>query len=100
FFYSFLILKLLRMIKLLHSVSITMICLLFATTVHGQDVEARLAELDIQLIKGNPPTANYLKAVTSGNYVYLSGHGPDKPEGGQVIGKLGADLTVEEGKAA
>jgi enamine deaminase RidA (YjgF/YER057c/UK114 family) len=35
-----------------------------------------------------------------GNTVYLSGHGPDKPEGGQVFGKLGKDLTVEQGQAA
>jgi len=89
--------------KLVQTASIMMICVFFATSARGQevaDVEARLEQLGIQLIQGNPPTANYLKAVTSGNYVYLSGHGPDKPEGGQVIGKLGADLKVEEGKEA
>lgn len=32
--------------------------------------------------------------------VYLSGHGPDKPEGGQVTGKLGSDLTIEQGQQA
>ncbi|MEJ7682379.1 MAG: hypothetical protein WKG06_31915 [Segetibacter sp.] len=31
-----------------------------------------------------------------GNLVYLSGHGPDKPEGGQVTGKVGSDLTIEQ----
>lgn len=66
----------------------------------GYDVERRLEELGIQLVTPNPPTANYLKAKRSGKLVYLSGHGPDKPEGGQVIGKLGSDLTIEEGKAA
>jgi enamine deaminase RidA (YjgF/YER057c/UK114 family) len=30
----------------------------------------------------------------------LSGHGPDKPGGGQVFGKVGKDLTLEEGAAA
>lgn len=64
------------------------------------DVEERLEELNIQLATPNPPTANYLKSRRTGNLIFLSGHGPDKPEGGQVTGKLGSDLTVEEGKEA
>ena len=64
------------------------------------DVENKLKELGIHLIPPVPPTANFLKAVRIGNMVYLSGHGPDKPEGGQVIGKLGSDLTIEEGQQA
>ena len=35
-----------------------------------------------------------------GNMVYLSGHGPDKPEGGHVTGKVGSDLTLEQAKDA
>ncbi len=64
------------------------------------DPEARIKELGIQLIMPTPPIANYLKAVRVGNLVYLSGHGPDKPGGGQVTGKLGSDLTVEQGRDA
>src|SRR6476469_8450931 len=64
------------------------------------DVESRLKELSIQLITPTAPTANFLKAVRIGNLVYLSGHGPDKPEGGQMIGKLGSDLTIEQGQQA
>lgn len=64
------------------------------------DIEERLQELGIQLVEPNAPTANYLKATRSGNLIFLSGHGPDKPEGGQVIGKMGVDLTVEEGAEA
>lgn len=64
------------------------------------DVEKRLEELGIQLQTPTPPTANYLKAARAGNLVYLSGHGPDKPGGGQVIGKLGSDLTLEQGQEA
>ena len=64
------------------------------------DPEAKIKELGIQLITPTPPIANYLKAVRVGNLVYLSGHGPDKPEGGQVTGKLGRDLTVEQGRDA
>jgi enamine deaminase RidA (YjgF/YER057c/UK114 family) len=62
--------------------------------------ENRLKELGIHLIEPVAPTANFLKAVRIGNLVYLSGHGPDKPEGGQVIGKLGSDLTIEQGQEA
>ncbi|MEJ7740108.1 MAG: RidA family protein [Chitinophagaceae bacterium] len=63
-------------------------------------VEIKLKELGINLITPSSPTANYLKARRIGNLVYLSGHGPDKPEGGQVTGKLGSDLTLEQGQQA
>jgi enamine deaminase RidA (YjgF/YER057c/UK114 family) len=62
--------------------------------------ESRLKELTISLAEPAAPTANFLKAVRIGNLVYLSGHGPDKPEGGQIIGKLGSDLTIEQGQEA
>ncbi len=64
------------------------------------DVEARLKDLGITLIKPPAPVANFKTAVKVGNMLYLSGHGPDKPGGGQVIGKVGADLTTEQGKEA
>lgn len=64
------------------------------------NVETRLTELGINLITPSSPTANYLKANRIGKLVYLSGHGPDKPEGGQVTGKLGTDLTIEQGQEA
>ncbi|MCF2444927.1 RidA family protein [Dyadobacter sp. CY345] len=64
------------------------------------DYEARIKEKNIKLIKPVAPIANYVKAVQVGNLVYLSGHGPDKPEGGQMIGKVGAELTIEQGKEA
>lgn len=71
-----------------------------AITNDGIDAEQRIIDLGIELIMPNPPTANYLKSKRIGNMVYLAGHGPDKPDGGQVIGKLGADLTLEEGVEA
>jgi len=67
----------------------------------GYDVEQRLEELGIELRPPTPPTANYVRAVQTGNLVYLAGHGPDKPEGGQIHGKMGTgDLTLEEGQLA
>jgi enamine deaminase RidA (YjgF/YER057c/UK114 family) len=64
------------------------------------DPEASIKKLGIQLIKPSAPVANYVKAVRVGNVVYLSGHGPDKPEGGLIIGKVGDDLTLEQARDA
>src|SRR5690606_24536524 len=65
------------------------------------DVNQRLADLGIELREPVPPVANYVTSVRSGNLIFLSGHGPDLPEGGQVIGKVGTNgLTVEQGREA
>lgn len=65
------------------------------------DVEERISELGIELSNPTPPVANYVKAVRTGNLIFLSGHGPDKPEGGLVNGRVGTDqITVEEAKQA
>ncbi|AEL25722.1 RidA family protein [Cyclobacterium marinum] len=63
----------------------------------GVDAEQRIKDLGIELITPKPPTANYLKAKTMGNVVYLAGTGPDRPDGTQVTGKLGSELSLEEG---
>jgi enamine deaminase RidA (YjgF/YER057c/UK114 family) len=44
--------------------------------------------------------ANYVPAVRSGNLVFVSGHGPRSDDGSFVAGKLGRDLSREEGYAA
>ena len=62
--------------------------------------EAKLKELGIELNTAAQPNNHFVPAVTSGNLVFLSGHGPRKPEGGAVQGKVGKDLTIEEGKDA
>lgn len=62
--------------------------------------EARLQAMGIELPELPAPVANYVRAVTTGNLVFLAGHGPARPEGGYVTGRLGDDLTVEEGRAA
>lgn len=63
-------------------------------------MEERLKELGIELGEPSPPIANYVKAVRTNNLVFLSGHGPDKPDGTLVRGKLGSDLMLEEGQEA
>jgi enamine deaminase RidA (YjgF/YER057c/UK114 family) len=62
-------------------------------------VEEKLKELGLELPSAAKPVANYVPAVRSGNLVFLSGHGPVSKDG-VVTGKLGSELTVEEGYAA
>ena len=64
------------------------------------NVEARLKELNIQLTTPKPPTASFMKTVRVGNLVYTSGHGPDRAEGSPLTGRVGADLTLEQGQEA
>ena len=64
------------------------------------DPEARLNELGIELGTPPQPVANYVSAVRSGNLVFLAGHGPQLPEGGYVTGKVGTELSIEEGYEA
>jgi enamine deaminase RidA (YjgF/YER057c/UK114 family) len=62
--------------------------------------EDRARELGLDLSTRSGPLANYVSAVTTGNLVFLSGHGPLKPGGGLVTGRLGDDLSVEQGAEA
>lgn len=62
--------------------------------------ESRLAALGIELPRPPAPVANYVRAVRTGNLVFLAGHGPLRPGGGYVTGKLGRELSVEEGYRA
>ena len=62
-------------------------------------VEERLKELGIVLPEIQAPWANYVSVVISGSVVYLSGQLPSL--GGELIkGKLGTNLTVEQGRKA
>ncbi|WZO96927.1 RidA family protein [Isosphaeraceae bacterium EP7] len=62
--------------------------------------EARIAELNLELPPAPKPVATYLPAVTTGKFVYVSGHGPLRPDGSLHQGKLGDDLDVAAGQAA
>ena len=63
--------------------------------------EARLRKLNITLPVPPTPVAKYKPAVRVGNMLYVSGHGPAKVEGQKmVLGKLGANVTIEQGKAS
>jgi enamine deaminase RidA (YjgF/YER057c/UK114 family) len=64
------------------------------------DPEAKLKELGITLPTPQAPVANYVNAVRTGNLLFLAGKGPTGPDGKDVVGKLGRDLTVEQGYQA
>lgn len=64
------------------------------------DPEAKLQELGITLNTPSAPVANYVNAVRTGNLIFLAGKGPRKADGENITGKLGADLTIEEGYEA
>jgi enamine deaminase RidA (YjgF/YER057c/UK114 family) len=61
--------------------------------------KARLAQLGVVLPQVVAPVASYVPAVRTGNLVYTAGQLPI--EGGKLVrtGKLGADVSPEEGKA-
>jgi enamine deaminase RidA (YjgF/YER057c/UK114 family) len=62
-------------------------------------IDQRLAELGLVLPALSPPVGNYLGCVIDGDLVYVGGHGPI--DGSPVLrGKVGGDLTVEEGRRA
>ncbi len=60
--------------------------------------EARLAELGISLPPPPQKMGVYQLMVQTGNLAYLSGHGPFLDDGSLMKGKLGQDLSIEEGQ--
>ena len=74
--------------------------LVFSLAVTAQDAETRLKEKGIVLVAPSNPVANYVNAVRVGNLLYLSGKGPVRADNTSVIGKLGRDLTIEQGYEA
>jgi len=83
--------------------SVTLFLLFFAVTIacaQKVDYDKKLKDLGITLITPAKPVANYVKVVRTGNLLYLSGDGPTLADGSYITGKLGADLTIEQGYEA
>ncbi len=63
--------------------------------------ETRIQELHLMLPPAPKPVAKYKTAVLAGNMLYVSGHGPAKlTDKTPMAGKVGSDLTTEQGKEA
>ncbi len=67
---------------------------------YDYDVEEKIASMGIELREPSPPVANYVNSVRTGNLVFMAGKGPSKPEGGYITGRVGTDITIEEGYEA
>ena len=64
-------------------------------------VEQKLSALGIELHEPNPPVANYVGFVRTGNLLIVSGQVCYSPDGKLIAkGKLGAGVSVEQGAAA
>lgn len=62
--------------------------------------EQQIEKLGLQLPPVSKPIANYVKYVRTGNLLFLAGHGPTKADGTNITGKVGKDLTIEQGYEA
>ena len=62
--------------------------------------EEQLSKIGISLPEVSAPVANYVRAVRTGNLLFLSGSGPKKNNGEYIVGKVGKDLSIEEGYQA
>ena len=69
---------------------------------YDYDVEEKIKQLNIELPKPGEPIANYVPTVRfsetkNSMLVYVSGTGPRKENGDYLTGRLGDDMTIEEG---
>jgi enamine deaminase RidA (YjgF/YER057c/UK114 family) len=62
--------------------------------------EARLKALGLQLPPAPKPVASYVPAVRTGNLIFLAGQGPLADGKPTVTGKVGAELTEQQGYQA
>ena len=62
--------------------------------------DTRIQELHLTLPPAPKPVAKYRTAVRQGDLLYVSGHGPLHPDGTLARGRVGADLSPEQGYQA
>src|SRR3984957_12397141 len=62
--------------------------------------DAKIAELKLQLPPAPKPAGVYHPVVHARDFACASGHGPSLPDGAMICGKVGDDLTEEQGKQA
>lgn len=59
-----------------------------------------MAELQIVLPGAPKPSGLYRPILVAGEMVHVSGHAPIRADGSRIVGRLGADLDVDTGRAA
>jgi len=66
-------------------------------TMDNYNPEAKLKALNITLPEPPSPVANYVNGVRAGNLIFLAGKGPKRADGTEMSGKLGVDISIEQG---
>jgi enamine deaminase RidA (YjgF/YER057c/UK114 family) len=62
--------------------------------------DEHFAQLNLTLPPAPTPLCVYKPFLIVGNFVYVSGHGTVKEDKSLIIGRVGKDLTMDEGKLA
>ena len=62
--------------------------------------DERFHDLKLPLPPAPQPVGVYKPLIIAGNLVYVSGHGPLRVDRTLITGRVGADLTLEQGYAA
>ena len=63
-------------------------------------IEKKLADLNIQLHEAPDPVGAYVAFKIIGSLLYISGQLPISGDGKMIKGKIGKDLTLEDGQKA
>lgn len=79
---------------------IVLLLICSAPSLHAQTVDEKIKQLGLELPPVSKPIANYVKYVRTGNLIFLAGHGPSKPDGTNITGKVGKELSIEQGYEA
>ena len=64
------------------------------------NAEAKLRELQLELPPAPKPMGVYKPLLIVGNLCYVSGHGPLKPDGTMMVGRVGEDMDQQGGYKA
>ncbi|WP_371397676.1 RidA family protein [Fretibacter rubidus] len=63
-------------------------------------IDEKLQALNISLPEASAPAANYVSYTRTGNLVFIAGQTSVRADGTMLTGRLGEDLTLEEGQLA
>lgn len=72
----------------------------FHMSAHDSSPEAAFAQLGLSLPPAPQPLGVYKPYLIDGKYLYVSGHGTVKDDKSLIIGRIGEDMDMDEGKLA
>lgn len=64
------------------------------------NADEQFEKLGLTLPPAPAPKGVYKPCLIDGKYLYLSGHGPVQNDASLIVGRIGKDITPEEGKLA